>query len=61
MTEEKRIYVQVWQKKNIARVRMHKRMWYYRNRKIINLMFSKPKGIGEDEADLWYKERHPEG
>jgi len=54
-------YVKSWQKTHYQRVRMHKIAWYYRNRKMINLMFSKPKGIEVDEVDKWYAEKNPKG
>ncbi len=31
----------IWQKRNKARVKAHKLAWYYRNRTIINTMYSK--------------------
>ena len=40
---------------------MHKLKWYYKNRVIVNMMFSKAKGTDSDTADQWYQERHPEG
>lgn len=46
-------YVYGWQKAHRIRVRVHKLAWYYKNRGIINLVFSKPKGTEDDEADFW--------
>lgn len=59
--EEVQAYRRDWQKKNTIRVRMHKLRWYYKNRVVINMMFSKPKGIEEDIADKYYAEKHPQG
>ncbi len=54
-------YRKEWQKANKQRMRMHKLKWYYKNRVIVNMMFSKAKGTDSDIADQWYQERHPEG
>ncbi len=51
----------IWQAEHKLRVRMHKLKWYYKKRTLINLFYSKAKSMQEDEADKWYKERHPEG
>lgn len=55
-SEEKKVYVRTWQKEHAQRMRMHKLKWYYKNRKVINMMFSKPTGLAEDEADVWMDE-----
>jgi len=47
----------VWQALNPHKKRMNMLRWYYRNRKIINLMISKPSGVDDDEADLWIASR----
>lgn len=60
-TEQVKVYRKQWQKTHFIRVRVHKLIWYYRNRKIVNLMFSKAKSIVPDEADKWYLEHYPEG
>jgi len=41
MTSHRTEYVQDWQRKNKSRVRMHKLVWYYRNKIPVNAMFSK--------------------
>lgn len=50
-----------WQKDHPNAMRQHKLKWYYKNRTIINLMFSRPKGKEMDEADKYYAQTHPEG
>ena len=47
----------LWQKTHKDRVRAYKLLWYYRNRKMINLMFSKPTGVEDDEADRWMERK----
>jgi hypothetical protein len=54
-------YRKQWQQKHKLRMRMHKLKWYYKNREIINMMFSKPTSIVPDAADLYYAERNPNG
>lgn len=61
MTNQKKEYVRLWQKSHKLRMRKYKLAYYYKRRKIINLMFSKPTSIDLDEADLYYAEKHPEG
>lgn len=53
--------IREWQKKHPDRMRAHKLKWYYKNRIIINMMFSKPKSPKADIADIHYAETHPEG
>lgn len=54
-------YIKDWQRKNKMRVRMARLKYYYKNRTIINLSFSKATSIELDAADLYYLERNPEG
>ena len=59
--KDKKAYIKTWQKNNRYRMRMHKLKWYYKNRTVINLMFSKAKGLQMDAADEWYLLKNPEG
>lgn len=52
-----REYVQ----RNKDRVRMHKLRWYYKNRVMINTMYSRPSSLEPDAYDKWYAENYPEG
>lgn len=54
-------YIKDWQKRNKMRVRMNRLRYYYRNRVVINMSFSKAISIEPDEADKWYAERNPDG
>ena len=54
-------YRKLWQQIHILRMRMYKLKWYYKNRKVINMMFSKPTSSMPDLADVYYAERHPQG
>ncbi len=54
-------YIKAWQKENKMRVRMARLRYYYRNRIVINMTFSKAISSEPDEADRWYAERNPDG
>lgn len=54
-------YRRDWQKKNVIRMRVIRLRHYYKHRKIINLMFSRPTSILPDAADIHYLEIHPNG
>lgn len=53
--------IREWQKNHPDRMRQHKLKWYYKNRVVINLMFSKPKSPLMDLADEYYAKTHPKG
>lgn len=62
MNNQKRAeYVKEWRKRNVLRLRMHKLRWYYKNRVMINLMYSRPKSANADEYDKFYLEQNPQG
>lgn len=59
MTElERKTYYRNYFKKNRLRMRSHKMKWYCKNRKMLNMLISAPKGPELDEADKWYEEKH---
>lgn len=57
-TREKKAH---WKRVHVLRMRSYRLIWYYKNRKIVNLSFSKPSSIEPDAADIYYAEHNPEG
>lgn len=54
-------YRKEWQKRHKIRLRVHKLVWYYKNRKYFYMMRSKATSAEPDEADKWYAEKYPNG
>jgi hypothetical protein len=58
MKKSRNEYLRKWNKENKLRRRSHLLKWYYKNRKVFNMMRSRPTGIETDLADEWIQKHY---